>query len=116
MKKLLLPLMLITLCACNPQNKDSSSQASTQTTSSTQQQTSSVIDSSKNNNSSSSTDDYSELDQTKNDAIISLTNEFNNYDIDDYSIKNWNKMIDILYSNKSIIHFEFNFFIPIFHS
>ena len=96
MKKLLLPLMLITLCACNPQNKESSSTSGTQTTSSTQQQTSSVIDSSKNNDSSSSTDDYSELDQTKNDAIVTLTNEFNNYDIDDYSIKNWNAMIDIL--------------------
>ena len=107
MKKLLLPLMLITLCACNPQNKESSSTSGTQTASSTQQQTSSETTSSTNNesssvissnpsDSSSSTDDYSELDQTKNDAIITLTNEFNNYDIDDYSIKNWNAMIDIL--------------------
>ena len=77
MKKILLPLLLVTLCSCKPSNTSSISNQTTQ-----QSQSSQI------NNLA--------LDEIKNNAIIELTNEFNKLDIDDYSNKNWNKLIDIL--------------------
>ena len=77
MKKLLLPLLLVTLCSCNPTNNSSSQQPNSSSSLSTSQQ---VI----------------ELDEVKNNAIMTLTNAFNHYDIDDYSNANWSKLLDIL--------------------
>lgn len=93
MKKLLIPLLLATLCSCNPTVNSSSSSNINQ---STNNNSSTNKVSENKGSSSSSTTTYLQLDEVKNNAIVILTNEFNKYDIDDYSIKNWNKMIDIL--------------------
>ena len=89
MKKLLIPLLLATLCSCNPTVTPSSSSNINQ---STNNNSSTNKVSENKGSSSSSTTTYLQLDEVKNNAIVILTNEFNKYDIDDYSIKNWNKM------------------------